>query len=96
MPLVSQPKGKQLVETLSGPNSEIFYTTTHEVASDNTLKTISEKWNHKELEADNKRLLQGKQLLGGEADAAVAAAKLAWDIIKEGKAIGKSEDAKEG
>ena len=39
-------------------------------------------------------LLQGTQLLKGEADAAVAAAKLAWDIIKEGKVVGKSEDAK--
>ncbi len=94
MPLISQQTGKKLIETLSGPSGEVLYTATHEVASDNTLKTISEKWDNKELEANNKMLLQGTQLLEGQADAAVAAAKLAWDIIKAGKAVGKSEDAK--
>ncbi len=35
----------------------------------------------------------GEKLPEGTADAAIAAAKLAWDFIKGGKAVGKSVDA---
>lgn len=94
MPLLAQKTGTKLIETLSGPEGEILYSAEHEVAPDNTLKTISEQWNNEELEATNTKLLRGEELPEGTADAAVAAAKLAWDIIKAGKAVGKSADAK--
>lgn len=94
MPLLTEQTGKRLVETLSGPDGEVLYDAIHEVNSDNTLTTISEEWHHSDLEETNKQLLKGEPIVLGAESTVVAAAKLAWDIIKEGKAVGKSEDAK--
>lgn len=94
MPLMTEQTGKRLVETLSGPDGEVLYDAVHEVGSDNTLTTVSEEWHEEALQRSNEQLLKGQPLVLGAGSTAVAAAKLAWDIIKEGKAVGKSEDAK--
>lgn len=93
MPLLKDQSGKQLVETLTGPNGEILYEATHQISPDNTLETTREVWHDDQLKVINQQLLKGVSLEVGAASEAIAAGKLAWDIIKEGKAVGQSADA---
>jgi hypothetical protein len=93
-----QLTGKHLVETLTAPNGDVLYTAKHEVNPDNTLETKDEHWQNDALKSINLNLLKGiEPVVRGGADgiagAAVEAGKLAWDIIKEGKAVGQSSDA---
>lgn len=94
-----QITGKKLVETLTAPDGTVLYKANHEVAPDNTLKTIDEVWYNEPLKAVNDGLLKGIEpasIMMKDADpmgAAIEAGKLAWDIIKEGKAVGQSSDA---
>lgn len=93
MPLLKDRSGKQLVETLTGPDGELLYEATHKINPDNTLGTIREVWHDEQLKATNQQLLKGAPLEAGAASDALAAGKLAWDIIKEGKVVGQSADA---
>jgi hypothetical protein len=93
MPLLKEQTGKQLVETLTGPDGELLYEATHQINPDNTLQTTRERWHDGQLKAVNQQLLKGAPLQLGAESTAVAAGKLAWDIIKEGKAVGQSADA---
>jgi hypothetical protein len=94
MPLLTEQTGKKLVETLTDPDGKVLYSADHEVASDNTITTTSEQWHDDVLQQTNEQLLKGESLELGSGSTAVEAAKLAWDIIKEGKAVGKTADAK--
>lgn len=93
MPLLKDLTGKQLVETLIGPDGELLYEATHQVNPDNTIETTKEVWHNEQLKATNQKLLKGTQLELGGASEIIEAGKLAWDIIKEGKAVGQSADA---
>jgi len=93
MPLLKDQTGKQLVETLTGPDGELLYEAIHKVNPDNSLETTKEVWHNEKLKATNQQLLKGKPLKLGGASEVIEAGKLAWDIIKEGKAVGQSADA---
>jgi hypothetical protein len=93
MPLLKDQSGKQLIETLTGPDEELLYEATHQINPDNTLETTREVWHDERLKATNQQLLKGVSLEAGAASDAIAAGKLAWDIIKEGKVVGQSADA---
>jgi hypothetical protein len=93
MPLLKDQSGKQLIETLTGPDGELLYEATHQINPDNTLETTREVWHDERLKATNQQLLKGVSLEAGAASDAIAAGKLAWDIIKEGKVVGQSADA---
>jgi len=91
--------GKELVETLRGPEGELLYQATHSVESDGTLRTTEEQWSDTAtaLQETHERPL----LATGPADAAikaaetgVKAAKLAWDIIRDNKATAVTTDVK--
>lgn len=93
MPLLTSQTSQNLVETLTGPDGEVLYEATHKVNPDNTLQTTGERWNDEALADTNQQLLRGMALPLGGAKEAIEAGKLAWDIIKEGKAVGQSADA---
>ncbi len=94
MPLISHQTGKQLIEILRGPDGEVLYDATLAVSSDNKLTALNENWHDKKIEASNRLLLQGNELTLGAQSSTLEASKLAWEIIKEGKSVGKSADAK--
>lgn len=93
MPLLKELSGKQLVETLTGPDGELLYEATHQINPDNILETTREVWHDEQLKATNQQLLKKEPLELGAASEAIAAGKLAWDIIKGGKVVGQSADA---
>ena len=65
--------GKELVETLRGPEGELLYQATHSVESDGTLRTTEEQWSDTAtaLQETHERPL----LATGPADAAIKAAE---------------------
>ena len=95
-----QLAGKELVEKLTAPDGKVLYSAKHKINPDNTLETTEENWHHEPLKSLNQDLLKGAEPkvsaaipVGEAAKTAVEAGKLAWDIIKEGKAVGQSSDA---
>jgi hypothetical protein len=92
MPLIQAPAGQQLAETLETEDGVVLYSATHEVGKDRQLRTLKEEWADPALLTLNQPPLQEAPALRG-ADTGIAVAKLAWDIIKEGKVVAKTSDA---
>lgn len=94
-----QLSGKQFIETLTAPDGEVLYSAKHNVNPDNTLDTVETTWNNETLKNINLNLLEGVEdemmtaSVGDASKTAVDVGKLAWEIIKEGKAVGQSTDA---
>lgn len=92
MPLIQAQAGQQLAETLATDDGVVLYSAIHEVAADKQLRTIKEDWAEPALQTLNQPAPQPPPALRG-AETGVAVARLAWDIIKEGKVTAKTSDA---
>lgn len=92
MPLIQAQAGQQLVETLETDDGVVLYSATHEVGADNQLRTINEGWAEPALQTLNPPAPQPPPVLRG-AETGIAVVRLAWDVIKKGKATAKTHDA---
>jgi len=93
MPLMQAMPGQQLVETLETDDGAVIYGATHEVGKDLRLKTIKEVWNDAETHKLSTEILKPAPAMRGAAETGIAVAKLAWDVIKEGKVVAKTSDS---
>jgi hypothetical protein len=92
MPLLTAQPGQKLAETLEVDDRGTVYSATHEVGDDLRLRTIEEHWADQALREIGVAPLREPPALRG-AETGIAVAKLAWDIIKEGKVAAKTTDA---
>lgn len=93
MPLMKAQPGQKLAETLEVDGRGTVYSATHEVGRDQQLHTVDENWADPDLREISLAAPQEPPALRGAAEIGIAVAKLAWDIIKEGKVAAKTTDA---
>lgn len=88
----TQP-GQQLLETLETEDGLTVFSAVHLLSDDqHHLRTLSEKWSGPTSATIVRDADEAPPILAA-AESGLAVAKFAWDIIKEGKAVGKTTDA---
>lgn len=93
MPSIRTQPGQQLVETLEAEDGSTVFSAVHVLDDDqHHFRTLSEHWSDSTSEQIGSGVDRSAQMLTG-AESGLAVAKFAWDIIKEGRAVGKTADA---
>lgn len=91
----SQIQSTQVVEELEDDQGNVLYSATYDVLPDKELKCVQEEWFSEELRSVNQEeTAPPAPMPRGAGATAMAAAKLAWEIIKDNKATAITEDTK--